>query len=37
MEELKWMESLALSEGIFLLFQPYERRILRVVRFCLRR
>ena len=33
MEGLKWMESLALSEGIFRLFQPYERRILRVVGF----
>ena len=34
MEEV---ESLALSEGIFLLFQPYERRILRVVGVCLRK
>ena len=30
------MESLALSEGNFLLFQPYERRILRVVGVCLK-
>ena len=28
---MKWRKTLTLTEGTFLLFQPYERRNLRVV------